>query len=98
MKLRSISKSTRDGKKWMAIFEKEDDRTKTVHFGASGYDDYTIMTDREKAEKKRSSYIRRHSKEDWSKPDTAASLSRWILWEHKSFRKAVQEYRKKFKL
>jgi len=98
MKMDPIVKSSRDGKKWMTKFHYSDGRFKTVHFGASGHDDFTIMQDREKAEKKRSSYIERHGNEDWSKPDAPAALSRWILWELPSREKAEKKFRKKFRL
>ncbi len=31
----------------MAIFTKDNGRTKTVHFGSAGMDDYTITKDKE---------------------------------------------------
>lgn len=95
-KLKSIKRSTRDGKKWMAIFEnRETGRTKTTHFGAVGYEDYTMHKDPER--KKR--YITRHKKnENWNDPTTAGALSRWILWEEKSRQKAIEKFKKKFNL
>ena len=90
-----IKKSTKEGKKLMAIFTLENGKKKTVHFGASGMSDYTIHKDDER--KKR--YLERHRKnENWSAPMTAGALSRWILWNKKSKVASISDYKKKFKL
>ena len=44
MKLISIKASTKSDKKMMAIFE-NDGRTKTIHFGSKGMDDFTKTRD-----------------------------------------------------
>ncbi len=91
-----IIKSTRKDKKLMAVFtDYETGKTKIVHFGAAGYEDYT--THKDDARKKR--YIDRHrSNEDWNKYMTAGSLSRWILWNKTSLRASIQDYKKRFRL
>ena len=76
MKLVKVVKSSRPDKKLMAVFVGASGRSKKVHFGARGMDDYTRTHD--KAQRER--YLKRHAKEDWDKPDTAGSLARWILW------------------
>jgi len=43
-----IKKSNKSGKKLMAVFTKDNGRTKTTHFGAKGMDDYTITKDKER--------------------------------------------------
>lgn len=85
-----ISRSERKGKKWVAEFK---NGTKT-HFGATGYSDYTLGA----TDEQRKSYIARHSKEDHTDPKKAGTLSRFILWEHRSMEKAIREYKKKFRL
>ena len=71
-----IKKSTKSGKKLMAVFTR-DGRTKTIHFGQAGAPDYTLSKD--KAQRKR--YLARHrTNEDWSRAESAGALSRWILW------------------
>ena len=52
-----------------------------------GYEDYTTHKD----EKRRQNYINRHSNEDWSRTnlESAAWMSRYILWEKPSLREAV---------
>ena len=68
-------------------------RTKVVKFGAVGYLDFTQHHD----ENRRRAYILRHSaREDWTNPVKAGALSRWVLWEHPSFEKAVLMFRRKF--
>jgi len=103
-KLKKIEKLNRSTKKYKAIFE-VDGKTKTITFGASGYRDFTLMSNPEskfyiknsgEREKVRQAYLRRHAKEDWMKPMTAGALSRWILWEKRTVPAAVRAFRKKF--
>ena len=84
-----IQKSSRTGKKWQAS-----DGKRTVHFGASGYQDFTQHGD----ETRRKSYIQRHSNEDWSKSNmmSPAFMSRCILWEKKSIAAAVCHMNEKY--
>ena len=105
MKLIEIKPSTRKDKKYMAIFQLDDERAKTTHFGASGYRDFTLMSNPKSEyyiknsgarEKVRQSYLKRHAKEDWMKPMTAGALSRWILWEKRTVPMAIRAFRKKF--
>ena len=92
MKLVSITKGDREGKKWKAVFQ---DPKKTTHFGATGYEDYTQHGNDERKD----AYIRRHKKnENWDKPTTAGALSRWILWNKKSFRDSVSDFKRRFNL
>jgi hypothetical protein len=86
--LMKITESSRKGKKWVAEFQ---DGTKT-HFGATGYTDFTLGA----TEDQRKRYIARHQKEDHTDPKKAGTLSRFILWEHRSKDKAIREYKKKF--
>lgn len=91
-----IGKSDRNNKKLKALFENKDKtKHKTVHFGASGYDDYTIH----KNDRRKELYIKRHkTRENWNQPDNPGSLSRWILWEEKSRDKAIRMFKKRFNL
>ncbi len=89
-----IKKSTRGGKKMMAIFYEGDKKVKTIHFGDTNYQHYTgghLDEDR------RQRYISRHrSSEDWNNPMTAGTLSLWILWKEKNVTTAIEKYKKKF--
>jgi hypothetical protein len=78
-----ISPSCRPGCKWMATAG-----NRTVHFGASGYEDYTLHKDPDR----RRLYIQRHKRrEDWTQSGllTAGWLSRWLLWERPTLRAAI---------
>lgn len=90
-----ISKSRKRGKKYDAVFTRADGKTKTVSFGATGYSDYTMHKDAER----KSRYMSRHKRrENWNAPDTAGSLSRWVLWNKPSLSASVADYKRKFHL
>tara|TARA_R100000935_G_scaffold54515_1_gene83495 strand:+ start:511 stop:804 length:294 start_codon:yes stop_codon:yes gene_type:complete len=89
----SIKKSTNPKKKLMAVFTRHDGSKKTTHFGSAGMEDFTITKD--KAQRKR--YLDRHRKnENWGKPESAGSLSRWILWSGPSRRENIKTFKKRF--
>jgi hypothetical protein len=100
MKLISIKKSTKPDKKYMAEFETDANRTKTIHFGAKKngvpMDDYTITKDKEQ----RARYLQRHrANENWNNPLTAGSLSKNILWgSSTSIKENIADFKKKFNL
>ena len=90
-----ISKSDKSGKKLKAVFTRENGRTKTTHFGASGYDDYTITKDKEQ----RTRYRNRHRKDNINNPESAGSLSWHVLWgESTSRQQNIKSYKRKFNL
>jgi hypothetical protein len=91
LRLLSVTRSQREGKKWVAAFSDG----KHIHFGASGYQDYTQHKDPER----RKAYIERHrADEDWKDPQTPGCLSRYILWEHTSKEAAVAAFKRRFGL
>ena len=91
MKLLSVTKSDRKGKKLVAKF---DDGTQT-HFGAAGFEDFTTTGDEER--KKR--YLDRHrANENWNDPKSAGALARWILWNKPTFSESVKDFKKRFNL
>ena len=80
-----VSRSDRAGKKWKAELESG----KTVHFGATGYKDFTQHGD----VKRRESYLARHRpNQDWGKSGvgTAGFWSRHLLWEKPTVRGAAK--------
>jgi hypothetical protein len=94
MKLLSVEKSTRDGKKWMAIFD-NDGRKKTTHFGASGYPDFTLSGDVEA----KKLYMQRHKKDlDTNDPTKAGYLSYYLLWNKPTLAGSIRDYKKRFNL
>lgn len=90
-----IKKSTRSGKKMMAIFYDNEKKVKTIHFGAEGYSDYTIHKD----EARKQRYIDRHkNSEDWNNPMTAGTLALYILWNKPTLSASISDYKKRFGL
>ena len=95
MKLIKIVRSDKPEKKMMAVFDTGSGRTKTIHFGARGMDDYTITKDKEQMER----YLNRHrSSENWSKADSAGALSRYVLWSATSLEQGIRNYKNRFNL
>ena len=64
------------------------------HFGDSRYEDYTTHGD----DKRKSSYLARHWKEDWTKKGihTAGFWARWLLWSKSSIKASIKDIEKKF--
>ena len=90
-----IKKSTRTGKKMMAIFYENDKKLKTIHFGDSNYSDYTIHKD----ESRKKLYIDRHrSSEDWKNPMTAGTCALFILWNKTTISASIADFKKRFNL
>lgn len=98
MKLLSIIKSPRAGKKWRATFEHSGlTGLTTFHtdFGASGYQDFTQSKDPERARL----YRLRHKKDlNTKNPTRAGFLSYYILWASPNFEANVHAYKQKFHL
>lgn len=91
-----IKKSNKSGKKLMAVFTKDNGRTKTTHFGSSGMDDYTIKKDKEQRKRYRSRHKKDLSTGDYTR---AGYLSWYILWGNSTSRKEnIASYKRRFKL
>jgi hypothetical protein len=92
----SIGKSTRAGKKMMAVFYDEaKKKIKTTHFGASGYEDYTTHGEIQR----KMNYIARHKeREDWTDYMSSGSLSRFILWNKPTIKASIEDYMNRFRL
>ena len=102
MKLISVKPSTKQDKKYMATFclckgESKccDKEKKTVHFGQKGSSTYIDHKD----DKKKEAYLARHrANENWDKPTTAGSLSRYILWNKTTLKDSIADFKKRFNL
>ena len=96
MKLVSVTKSDRPGKKLKAVFsDPNTGRTKTTHFGAAGADDYTKTHDTAQ----RARYRARHAKDLKGDPTRAGYLSYYILWGNSTSISAnVSAFRSRFRL
>lgn len=86
-----FQKSPRTTKKYVAVFRNP---KKTIHFGAKNYEDFTIHND----PNRKKLYLSRHGKEDWTKPLTAGTLSRYVLWNKQSLEDSLDDYLSKFKI
>ena len=76
-----IVPSNRAGKKYMVVLRKNGKKIKTIHFGATGYSDYTQHKD----EERRKRYMDRHRKnENWNDEKTAGFYAYHILWKYKT--------------
>ena len=86
-----IQKSHNPKNKYDAIIN----GSKTISFGAMGYEDYTTHHD----EKRKQNYIKRHSNENWrrSNLESAAWMSRYILWEKPSLQEAIKHANSMYK-
>jgi len=65
-----------------------------VHFGASGYSDYTLHKDDDRKDK----YIQRHKKnENWNDIKTAGFYAKHILWNKPTIQESIKDINKKYK-
>jgi hypothetical protein len=91
-----IKKSDKPNKKLVAIFTKDNGRTKTTHFGQSGADDYTLTKDKEQRKRYRDRHKKDLSTGDYTR---AGYLSRYILWGDSTSRKEnISSYKRRFNL
>lgn len=106
MKLDRIEPSLKPKYKMVARFITDSGEIKSIHFGARGYNDYTIYSKmakqgkitQEEADAKKQAYISRHKvNENFEKPDSAGALSYWILWNKPTIRESISSYKKHFK-
>jgi hypothetical protein len=86
-----LYRSSRNGKKLMVVH-----RDKTIHFGASDYDDY-ITSNGDDNKKKR--YIQRHQKnEDWNDLKKAGTWSLFILWNKPTLKQSIKNMMEAFNI
>ena len=67
----------------------------TVHFGATGYQDFTQHGD----ETRKASYLARHkAREDWTLQgvESAGFWARWILWNKTSLAASIADLNRRF--
>lgn len=108
--IRKFGRSPRKGKKYrVVIYDPDEKRKKTIHFGASGMRDYPLMNNpksrfyleskRERDDVKRD-YISRHRpNENWTDPFAGAGIwSRYILWSKPTIEEALRLMMRKFNM
>jgi hypothetical protein len=90
--------STGSAKKWLVTIFPPDGSRKTVHFGAQGYEDFTMHHDLHR----KGLYLKRHAKnhENWKKAGiaTAGFWSRWLLWGEPSVSASIKMIQNKFNI
>jgi hypothetical protein len=91
-----LDKLTGDKKKYKVVLKnKQTGREKSIKFGASGYDDFTIT----KNEEQKKAYLARHkSREDWTKTGvaTAGFWSKHLLWSSSSIQQSLADVKRKY--
>jgi len=92
----TIKNSVLPKKRFLAIFTKEDGKTKKVNFGSKGA--YTYIDGADETIKE--NYLKRHKiREDWDNYMSAGSLSRFIIWgSSRNINENIANFRKKFNL
>ena len=88
-----LYKSDRQGKKYKIVLVYDDGKTKTIHIGQAGADDFTTHKD----EKRKKAYIDRHKKrENWTDITTAGFWSRWLTWNKPSLSASIKDIETRF--
>jgi hypothetical protein len=91
IKLVSVKKSSKKGKKYTAVFQ-VNGKQKITHFGFSGMSDFT----RHKDTSRRGRYLLRHKKDlNTKNPTKAGFLSMFILWNKKGLKASITDYRRR---
>jgi len=100
MKLKTLRKSLKPAKKYDAVFETPEGKEKVVSFGQKGYNDFILFNEKEGAKianTHKERYLNRHRKnEHWDKADSPGALSRYILWNKKTVKASLRDYKKRF--
>ena len=91
-----VKKSDRAGKKLVAVFTKDNGRTKKTYFGQAGADDFLKTGNIDQ----RKRYRQRHKKDlATGDPTRAGYLAYHLLWgDSKSLRQNISTYKSKFNL
>jgi len=98
IKLISIKRSNKSGKKLMATFE-TNGRKKIIHFGQATARDFTLLSkgkDSKNAKTVRHRYIFRHYKDlGTGDPSRAGFLSMFVLWNKPSLQASIADYKRR---
>ena len=92
-----FKKSPWKNKKLVATFyNKENVKTKSIHFGDSRYSDFTTTGD---LDQRKRYLLRSRNPTLWKSPYNASSLARYILWgPSRSKKENMELFSKRFKL
>ena len=104
MKQVLLFKSNKPTKKFSAFFPTS---KKVIHFGGSAYRDFTLMNDKKSIHylssnkdrnKVKEAYEARHKNDNLDDPESAGSLSMFILWSKPTLKGGIRNYSKRFNL
>ena len=93
-----IKQSTNPSKKYM-VKVNYNNKTKTVHFGAKNYSDYTIYykeEGKEKADERKRLYIVRHKKDNLNDPFSSGFWSMNLLWREPTISESLKKLLNKY--
>ena len=95
-----IVKSKLKTKKYTAFFtDEKTNHIKRVHFGASGYRDFTLIKDLKVAKKAKENYQKRHQHDNIKDYMSPGALSWNLLWgKSRNIKTNISFFKKKFKL
>jgi hypothetical protein len=98
MKLLSIHHAE-PPKKYVATFETDSGRKKTIRFGAAGIDDYTLTHDKAQRERYRTRHRKDLTTASAQSGASAGALSWYILWgDSTSIQENIRHYKTHFGL
>ena len=83
----NVTRSSRKDKKYMVNVN-----GRVIHFGARGYDDYTVHND----ERRKANYLARHKHENWTDKTTAGFWARWLLWNKPTLAESIRDVNNRF--
>lgn len=95
MKL-ELRKSSNPKKKYMMTFTEDNKRSKTVHFGAKGYVDRTLIKNPTERKKKYTAYQSRHKGDNLNDMKSPGALSWFVLWSADTLSGGIKKYEQKF--
>ena len=93
-----IKESTNPAKKWM-IKVNYNNQTKTIHFGAKSYNDYTIYykeEGKEKADERKRLYITRHKGDNLTDPFSPGFWSYFLCWSEPTIAESLKKVLSKY--
>ena len=94
-----IKKSSRDDKRYMAIFTDSSGNKSTTHFGYADKNKTGDTFIDHNDDNKKKAWIARHKvRGNFTDYKSASSLAKHILWEEKKVTDAIRKYKQKFNL
>ena len=90
-----LYKSSNKDKKYMVKFiNQATKKINTIHFGATGYTDFTISKDTQKKE----SYIARHRYDNIDNPNYAGFYALNLLWNKPTLKASINDTNRRYSI